>query len=396
MSADIKVPELGESIVEATITQWLKKTGETVLMDEIIAELETDKVSVEVTSPKSGVLKEQLFKEGDTVQPGIIIGLIVDGVTAINNQDIENNDNKIVEDIKNKEEKEDINPSPSANKLIIENNLNLDSIVGSGKRGQILKEDVLSALKKEDDSSSNDLNTIPDSNLEKIVPLTKLRQTIANRLKTVQNTAAILTTFNEVDMSSIISIREQHGDSFQSKHGVKLGYMGFFVRACVEALREYPTVNAQIKDNNIIYKNYYNISIAVGTDKGLVVPVIKNAQNLEISDIEKEINNLSKSARNNNLSINSMQGGTFTITNGGIYGSLMSTPILNAPQSGILGMHKIEKRPVVINDKIEIRPMMYLALSYDHRIIDGSEAVSFLEHVKRSISDPIGNILNLF
>lgn len=398
MSFDIKVPELGESIIEATIAKWLKKSGESVLIDEPLVELETEKVTLEVVSPVSGLLKEQLFQTGDTVKPGSIIGSVEEKIIK-NEIKVSNINNFSYEDNNASGENEvliDTKPAPSANKLIVENNLDLSTILGSGKRGQILKEDVINTLNSTEDKVLKNIELESNKNLEKIVPLNKLRQTIATRLKNVQNTAAILTTFNEVDMSEIIMIKEKHKESFYDKFGVKLGYMGFFVKACIDALREYPIINSEIKDNNIIYKNYYNIGIAVGTDRGLCVPVIKNAQNLSIPNIEKNISKLSGLARNNKLPIKDMQEGTFTITNGGVYGSLMSTPILNAPQSAILGMHKIEKRPVVINEKIEIRSMMYLALSYDHRIIDGAQAIIFLEHIKKSISNPIGSILDIF
>ena len=401
MTIEIKVPELGESISEAIIGKWLKSPGDKVEADEPIIELETDKVAVDVPSPIDGFLEKQLAHEGDTVEVGSIIGTISQEQNIQKKpSDVNSNDDKpnaslakdSVPELKTIIEK---NPSPSAQRIISEKKLDTAQISGSGKGGQILKEDVIGAL-------NNDINiptpsiTSSLSELEEVIPMTKLRQTIASRLKEVQNTAAILTTFNEVDMTKVLRIRERYQAKFQEKYGVKLGFMGFFAKACIEAIKEYPIINSEVRGSDIVYKKYINIGIAVATEKGLCVPVVKNAQDLSIPEIEMKILDLGTSARNDTLGIEDMQGGTFTITNGGIFGSMMSTPILNPPQSAILGMHKIEKRPVAINDKIEIRPMMYLALSYDHRIIDGAEAVSFLEFIRKCIDDPADHLIELF
>ena len=401
MIAEIKVPELGESIAEAIIGKWLKNPGDKVEADEPIIELETDKVAVDVPSPIDGFLEKQLAHEGDTVEVGSIIG------TISQNQ---NREEKDIEE-SHEEGKPDANlakksnsnqntaiektPSPSAQRIISEKKLDASQISGSGKGGQILKEDVIGAINK-DLKIPTTSSTSPRSELEEIIPMTKLRQTIASRLKEVQNTAAILTTFNEVDMTKVLSIRERYQTKFQDKYGVKLGFMGFFAKACIEAIKEYPIINSEVRGSDIVYKKYINIGIAVATEKGLCVPVVKDAQDLSIPEIEMKILELGSSARNDTLGIDDMQGGTFTITNGGIFGSMMSTPILNPPQSAILGMHKIEKRPVAINDKIEIRPMMYLALSYDHRVIDGAEAVSYLEFIRKCIDDPADHLIELF
>ena len=401
MTIEIKVPELGESISEAIIGKWLKSPGDKVEADEPIIELETDKVAVDVPSPIDGFLEKQFAHEGDTVEVGSIIGTISQEQNIQKKpSDVNSNDDKpnaslakdSVPELKTIIEK---NPSPSAQRIISEKKLDTAQISGSGKGGQILKEDVIGAL-------NNDINmptpsiTSSLSELEEVIPMTKLRQTIASRLKEVQNTAAILTTFNEVDMTKVLRIRERYQAKFQEKYGVKLGFMGFFAKACIEAIKEYPIINSEVRGSDIVYKKYINIGIAVATEKGLCVPVVKNAQDLSIPEIEMKILDLGTSARNDTLGIEDMQGGTFTITNGGIFGSMMSTPILNPPQSAILGMHKIEKRPVAINDKIEIRPMMYLALSYDHRIIDGAEAVSFLEFIRKCIDDPADHLIELF
>ena len=401
MTIEIKVPELGESISEAIIGKWLKSPGDKVEADEPIIELETDKVAVDVPSPIDGFLEKQFAHEGDTVEVGSIIGTISQEQNIqkkpsdVNSNDDKPNASLAKESVPEQKTIIEKNPSPSAQRIISEKKLDTAQISGSGKGGQILKEDVIGAL-------NNDINmptpsiTSSLSELEEVIPMTKLRQTIASRLKEVQNTAAILTTFNEVDMTKVLRIRERYQAKFQEKYGVKLGFMGFFAKACIEAIKEYPIINSEVRGSDIVYKKYINIGIAVATEKGLCVPVVKNAQDLSIPEIEMKILDLGTSARNDTLGIEDMQGGTFTITNGGIFGSMMSTPILNPPQSAILGMHKIEKRPVAINDKIEIRPMMYLALSYDHRIIDGAEAVSFLEFIRKCIDDPADHLIELF
>ena len=390
MTIEIKIPELGESISEATIGKWLKNPGDKVEADEPIVALETDKVAIEVPAPSDGFIEKHLFKEGDTVEVGTIIGTIGDIEARM--QPTEESEKKNKNPIKIETKRV---PSPSAQRIIAENKVDINMINGSGRDGQILKQDVIKGVTEKQTQSSNKYKPSSSEN-EEIVPMTKLRQTIANRLKEVQNTAAILTTFNEVDMTNVLKIREKYKDKFQEKYNVKLGFMGFFAKACIEALKKYPAVNSEVRGTDIVYKKYINIGIAVATEKGLCVPVVKNAEELSIPEIEIEVLGLGTNARNDTLKIDDMQGGTFTITNGGIYGSMMSTPILNPPQSAILGMHKIEKRPVVINDKIEIRSMMYLALSYDHRVIDGSEAVSFLEYIRKCIDDPADHLIDLF
>ena len=407
MSAPILVPTLGESVTEATVAKWLKSIGDSVSEDEPLVELETDKVSVEVTSPSSGVLSEISIKEGDTVEVGAKLG-------AIGEAGSETPKKKEEKDVKIKTTKEELilekevkeekpkvvhlnvekklnEPSPAAKRVIAENKIDISDIRGSGKRGQILKSDLIGLM---------GLNPGLDKKFqvkgpEERVKMSRLRATIAKRLKEAQNTAAMLSTFNEVDMSMIMQIRKDNKEEFEKIYGVKLGFMSFFVKACVNALQTFPAVNAEVQDEEIVYKNFYNIGVAVGTDKGLVVPVVRSADQMSFADIEKEIITLGGKAREGQLSIDELQGGTFTITNGGIYGSMLSTPILNPPQSGVLGMHNIVQRPVVINGKIEIRPMMYLALSYDHRIIDGKEAVSFLVRVKEILEDPRRLFLNL-
>jgi len=390
MTIEIKIPELGESISEATIGKWLKNPGDKVEADEPIVALETDKVAIEVPAPSDGFIGKHLFKEGDTVEVGTIIGTI--GDIEERTQPTEESEKKNKNPIKIETKRV---PSPSAQRIIAENKVDINVINGSGRDGQILKQDVIKGVTEKQTQSSNKHKPSSSEN-EEIVTMTKLRQTIANRLKEVQNTAAILTTFNEVDMTNVLKIREKYKDKFQEKYNVKLGFMGFFAKACIEALKKYPAVNSEVRGTDIVYKKYINIGIAVATEKGLCVPVVKNAEELSIPEIEIEVLGLGINARNDTLKIDDMQGGTFTITNGGIYGSMMSTPILNPPQSAILGMHKIEKRPVVINDKIEIRSMMYLALSYDHRVIDGAEAVSFLEYIRKCIDDPADYLIDLF
>ena len=398
MSDKIIVPTLGESITEATVAKWLKKAGDLVKADEAVVSLETDKVSIDVTSPKAGVLSEILATEGSTVQVGSPLGTVRDSAsTPVSKKEKEQT--KVVE-IKKEEKQADKAPeiknkqselSPAVKRIIEEKNIDVSSVTGTGKDGRILKGDLVGLM-----------GFSPSPNKRKIeigeeerVKMTRLRATIAKRLKDAQNNAAILTTFNEVDMSMIIQIRKDNKDEFEKRYGVKLGFMSFFVKACVNALQSFPAVNAEVQGEEIVYKNYYNIGVAVGTDKGLVVPVLGNADELSFAEIEKEITNLGTKAKNNQLSIDELQGGTFTITNGGIYGSMLSTPIINPPQSGVLGMHNIVQRAVVINGKIEVRPIMYLALSYDHRIIDGKEAVSFLVRVKEILEDPRRLFLNI-
>ena len=402
MSIEIKVPVLGESVVEATVAKWMKNVGEKVNADEPIVELETDKVSLEVPSPKAGVLTDIVAQEGDTVEVDAILALLQEGAVAAAEakQPIENkNEEKI--------QPQALNLSPAVRRLVEENNLDASSIPASGKDGRLTKGDVLSFLEKEvsnvpSSSSAGSISHISETlenkkdNLrEERVPMSRLRRVIAQRLKEAQNTAAMLTTFNEVDMTAVMELRSQYKDSFEKNHDARLGFMGFFVKACLAGLREFPAVNAEINDNDIIYKDYYNIGVAVGTPQGLVVPVIKDAQDLSIAEIETSVAGYGLKARDGGLAPSDMSGGTFTISNGGVYGSLMSTPILNTPQSAILGMHKIQKRPIAVGDEIVIRPMMYLALSYDHRIIDGREAVSFLVRVKESIEDPRRLLLDI-
>ena len=402
MSIEIKVPVLGESVVEATVAKWMKNVGEKVNADEPIVELETDKVSLEVPSPKAGVLTDIVAQEGDTVEVDAILALLQEGAVAAAEvkQPIENkNEEKI--------QPQALNLSPAVRRLVEENNLDASSIPASGKDGRLTKGDVLSFLEKEvsnvpSSSSagsishrSETLENKTDDLREERVPMSRLRRVIAQRLKEAQNTAAMLTTFNEVDMTAVMELRSQYKESFEKNHDARLGFMGFFVKACIAGLREFPAVNAEINGNDIIYKDYYNIGVAVGTPQGLVVPVIKDAHDLSIAEIETSVAGYGLKARDGGLAPSDMSGGTFTISNGGVYGSLMSTPILNTPQSAILGMHKIQKRPIAVGDEIVIRPMMYLALSYDHRIIDGREAVSFLVRVKESIEDPRRLLLDI-
>ena len=402
MSIEIKVPVLGESVVEATVAKWMKNVGEKVNADEPIVELETDKVSLEVPSPKAGVLTDIVAQEGDTVEVDAILALLQEGAVAAaeSKQPIENkNEEKI--------QPQAANLSPAVRRLVEENNLDASSIPASGKDGRLTKGDVLSFLEKEvsnvpSSSSAGSISHISETlenkkdNLrEERVPMSRLRRVIAQRLKEAQNTAAMLTTFNEVDMTAVMELRSQYKDSFEKNHDARLGFMGFFVKACIAGLREFPAVNAEINGNDIIYKDYYNIGVAVGTPQGLVVPVIKDAHDLSIAEIETSVAGYGLKARDGGLAPSDMSGGTFTISNGGVYGSLMSTPILNTPQSAILGMHKIQKRPIAVGDEIVVRPMMYLALSYDHRIIDGREAVSFLVRVKESIEDPRRLLLDI-
>ena len=419
MTTEIRVPTLGESVSEATIGKWFKKVGDVVKADEPLVELETDKVTLEVNAPASGILAEIVAVDGTTVGVGALLGQIAAGGAAAAPKTYSEAKPDVAHGLPNMAATapasvplSSMPPAPAAAKIAADNNIAVSSIEGSGKRGQVLKGDVLAAISAPTSAPMPALAPVvpaaapvvsapraapaaDDATREERVKMTKLRQTIARRLKEAQNTAAMLTTFNEVDMSEIMALRARYKDVFEKKHGSKLGFMGLFVKACVQALKELPAVNAEIDGADLVYKNYYHIGIAVGTEKGLVVPVVRDADMLSVSGIEKKIAEFGKRARDGQLKIEDMTGGTFTITNGGIYGSLMSTPILNAPQSGILGMHKIQERPMAIGGKIEIRPMMYLALSYDHRIVDGKEAVTFLVRVKEALEDPARLVLDL-
>ena len=434
MSEKILVPALGESITEATVSKWLKNKGDTVDADEPIVELETDKVNLEVPSPVTGKLIEIKSKNGSTVQVGEILGLVTEIEGEINksseikkiqpsnlqiNEKTKENDNVIkldpineqeeldvfeeknnveeieeeplvlTDEIKDSKIEEDLSEenqilSPAVRKMVNENNIDLESVKGSGKDGRILKGDLINLMGVNPPPSERKIKY----GQEERIKMTRLRQTIAKRLKQAQENAALLTTFNEVDMTNITNIRKENQEDFQNRYGIKLGFMSFFVKACIVALKNFPAVNAEIDGDTIVYKNYYNISFAVGTDKGLVVPVLKNADELSFADIEKNIKEISEKAKDGKLVIEDLQGGTFTISNGGVYGSMLSTPILNLPQSGVLGMHNIVDRPIVVDGEIKIRPVMYLALSYDHRIIDGKESVSFLKMIKENLEDP--------
>ena len=434
MSEKILVPVLGESITEATVSKWLKNKGESVDADEPIVELETDKVNLEVPSPVTGKLIEINSQDGSTVKVGEILGLVteIEGEVKRSNKiekiqpsnlqkkeeikekdnvikldpikeqaelgifEEENNSNDLkeeplvlTEEIKNSHIEENSTEesqtlSPAVRKMVDENNIDVKSVKGSGKDGRILKGDLISLMGVNPPPSERKIKY----GQEERIKMTRLRQTIAKRLKQAQENAALLTTFNEVDMTNIINMRKENQEDFQSRYGIKLGFMSFFVKACIVALKNFPAVNAEIDGDTIVYKNYYNISFAVGTDKGLVVPVLKNADELSFADIEKNIKEISEKAKDGKLVIEDLQGGTFTISNGGVYGSMLSTPILNLPQSGVLGMHNIVDRPIVVDGEIKIRPVMYLALSYDHRIIDGKESVSFLKMIKESLEDP--------
>ncbi len=381
---EIKVPALGESVSEATIAQWFKNPGETIEVDEPLLELETDKVTLEVPAPASGVLESIAAEEGATVEVGALLGVLEPGGAAKLSPPAPEEPQQAAP-AKNQPVEGPL--APSVRKLVAENDLDPGRIEGTGKDGRLVKGDVLAALAVPAPAAAS--KPVADTGgREERVRMSRLRQTIAARLKEAQNTAAMLTTFNEVDMSAIMALRGQYKDLFGKKHGIKLGFMSFFVKACVAALKDIPAVNAQIDGTDLVYKNYYNIGVAVGTDRGLVVPVVRDADMLSFAGIEKTIAELGGKARDGKLGIEEMTGGTFTITNGGIYGSLMSTPILNAPQSGILGMHNIVQRPMAVNGEIVIRPMMYLALSYDHRVVDGKEAVTFLVRIKECIEDP--------
>ncbi len=416
MATDIRVPTLGESVSEATIGRWFKKPGEAVKADEALVELETDKVTLEVNAPASGTLGEILAKDGETVQPGAVLGNIVEGGVAAAPATEKPAPAKSgpakaeappppPQKAAPQPAAKSVSPSPNGpavGRIAAESGVDPAGVSGSGRDGRVTKGDMLAAM---GGGASAPAAPAPaqarapsepdDASREERVRMTKLRQTIARRLKEAQNSAAMLTTFNDVDMSAVMKMRSQYKDMFEKKHGAKLGFMGFFTKAVVQALKEIPAVNAEIDGQDIVYKNYYHIGIAVGTDKGLVVPVVRDADRLSIAGIETTIAGYGKKARDGQLKIEEMQGGTFTITNGGIYGSLMSTPILNAPQSGILGMHRIEERPVVRGGQVVARPMMYLAVSYDHRIVDGKEAVTFLVRVKEALEDPARLVLDL-
>ena len=443
MSEKILVPVLGESLNEATVSKWLKNKGDSVNADEAIVELETDKVNLEVPAAVSGVLSEINSNEGDTVQVGAVLGIISESAAKIQKiekiklktnevqeeEKIVNVDNKdknggsdiqaepsmlndedeplilkeeeeepliLNEEVEADEKKiestnKDINLSPAVRKIVTEKNIDVNKIEGSGRDGRILKGDLISLMGENPQPNQRKIQF----GQEERIKMTRLRQTIAKRLKEAQENAAMLTTFNEVDMSGIISMRKENQEDFQNRYNIKLGFMSFFVKACVVGLKLFPAINAEIEGQDIIYKNYYNISFAVGTEKGLVVPVLKNADEMSFADIENEIKKLSEKAKNGSLTIEDLQGGTFTISNGGVYGSMLSTPILNPPQSGVLGMHNIIERPIVENGEIKIKPMMYLALSYDHRIIDGKDSVSFLKTIKENLEDPRRLFLNI-
>jgi len=416
--ADIRVPTLGESVTEATVGKWFKQQGDTVTVDEPLVELETDKVTLEVPAPAAGVLSEVAVKNGDTVAVGALLGQIKEGAGAAPKAaaaatkpvasptgapDEKTAKTKPIGAGPEQPQPREMPLPPSVRKLAAESGVDPSRIAGTGMHGQVTKADMLGAIERAAAAPTpvsaplqmRAPSPADDAAREERVHMTRLRQTIARRLKDAQNTAAMLTTFNEVDMSAVMHLRNQYKDLFEKKHGVKLGFMGFFVRACIQALKEIPAVNAEIDGTDIVYKNYYHIGVAVGTDRGLVVPVVRDADQMSLAQIEKTIADFGRRAREGTLKIEEMQGGTFTISNGGVYGSLMSTPILNAPQSGILGMHKIQERPVVIDGKIEPRPMMYLALSYDHRIVDGREAVTFLVRVKECLEDPARLVLDL-
>jgi 2-oxoglutarate dehydrogenase E2 component (dihydrolipoamide succinyltransferase) len=417
--ADIRVPTLGESVTEATIGRWFKQPGDAVTVDEPLVELETDKVTIEVPAPAAGVLAEILAKDGDTVAPGALLGQIKEGAAAPAKsapappaappaaaKAASPPAQPAPPPAAPKAPPADAPLAPSVRKLAAESGISASTVPGSGKDGRVTKGDMMEAIARAVAAptpvaqpaaavQARAPSAPDDAAREERVRMSRLRQTIARRLKEAQNTAAMLTTFNEVDMGRVMALRAEYKDLFEKKHGVKLGFMGFFVRACVQALKDIPAVNAEIDGTDIVYKNYYHVGVAVGTEKGLVVPVVRDADRRSLADIEKTIADFGRRARDGTLTIEEMQGGTFTISNGGVYGSLMSTPILNAPQSGILGMHKIQERPMVADGTIKPRPMMYLALSYDHRIVDGREAVTFLVRVKEMLEDPARLVLDL-
>jgi 2-oxoglutarate dehydrogenase E2 component (dihydrolipoamide succinyltransferase) len=412
--AEIRVPTLGESVTEATIGKWFKKPGDPVAVDEPLVELETDKVTIEVPAPAAGTLGEIAAKDGETVAVGALLGAIKEGAGAPAKSSIAKAPPAPAPEAPQKPgpaqppkvASTDAPLAPSVRKMAAESGMDPSKLEASGKDGRVTKGDMMAAIERAAAQPTSvpqpaaavqvrAPSPVDDAAREERVKMTRLRQTIARRLKDAQNTAAMLTTFNEVDMSHVMGLRNQYKELFEKRHGVKLGFMGFFVRACVAALKDMPAVNAELDGADLIYKNYYHIGVAVGTEKGLVVPVIRDCDAKSLAQIEKEISGAGKRARDGQLKIEEMQGGTFTISNGGVYGSLMSTPILNAPQSGILGMHKIQERPVAIAGKLEVRPMMYLALSYDHRIVDGREAVTFLVRVKDVLEDPARLVLDL-
>ena len=404
---DVRVPTLGESVTEATVATWFKQPGDSINMDEMLCELETDKVTVEVPSPAAGVMGSIVAQEGSVVSMDALLTTISEGsLEKLENEKIltSKEDKNITEastETRSENQNTDIENAPSAKKLMAENKISSDKIVGTGKDGRIMKNDVLKAVQSagieetEKSSPPGAPSSIEDADREERVKMTRLRQTIAKRLKDSQNTAAMLTTYNEVDMTEVMSLRTEFKELFEKKHGTKLGFMSFFTKACCHALKEVPEVNAEIDATDIVYKNYVHMGIAAGTPTGLVVPVIRNADSMSFADIEKSIAEKGKRARDGKLSMDEMQGGTFTISNGGVYGSLMSSPILNPPQSGILGMHKIQDRPMAVNGEVVVRPMMYLALSYDHRIVDGKGAVTFLVRVKEALEDPRRLLMDL-
>jgi len=414
MSIDIQVPAMGESVTEATVARWFKKKGDAVKRDEPLVELETDKVTVEVPAPADGTIAEILVKDGDTVQVGAILGAITEGAAGASapapqapkpaapaapqpapQQPVA----QAPAPVAPAAPKADAPVMPSVRRISEESGLSAATVSGSGKDGRVLKGDMLAALEARAAAPRSPApvhsGPRPRAEREERVAMSRLRKTIATRLKESQNTAAQLTTFNEVDMTHVMDLRAEYKGDFEKKHGVRLGFMGFFVKACVAALKELPNVNAELEGDDIVYKNYYDVGIAVSTERGLIVPVVRDADQLSLAQIEKTINDFGLRARDNKLKLEELQGGTFSITNGGVFGSLMSTPILNTPQSGILGMHKIQPRPIVVDGKIEIRPMMYLALSYDHRLVDGREAVTFLVRVKENLEDPQRLLLDI-
>jgi 2-oxoglutarate dehydrogenase E2 component (dihydrolipoamide succinyltransferase) len=406
--AEIRVPTLGESVTEATIGKWFKKAGEAVAVDEPLVELETDKVTIEVPAPAAGVLSDIVVKDGETVAVGALLGQIKEGAgaPAAAKPAAAAAAPAAAKPAPAAAPSGDLPLAPSVRKMAAETGVDPAGVSGSGKDGRVTKGDMMAAIERAAATPTPVAQTAAaiqvrapspadDASREERVKMTRLRQTIARRLKDAQNAAAMLTTFNEVDMTAVMHMRNQYKDQFEKRHGSKLGFMGFFVKACVQALKDIPAVNAEIDGSDIIYKNYYHTGIAVGTEKGLVVPVVRDCDLKSLAEIEKNISDFGRRARDGALKIEEMQGGTFTITNGGVYGSLMSTPILNAPQSGILGMHKIQERPMVVGGKIEVRPMMYLALSYDHRIVDGREAVTFLVRVKECLEDPARLVLDV-
>ncbi|MEE9588734.1 MAG: 2-oxoglutarate dehydrogenase complex dihydrolipoyllysine-residue succinyltransferase [Hyphomicrobiaceae bacterium] len=418
MAIQIKVPTLGESVAEATVGQWFKKAGDVVNADEPLVELETDKVTLEVNAPVSGTISEIVVGEGDTVEVGAVLGSIAEGAGAAAEPKSGNGAAQSATAAEVKESSavaqpskaaSEMPPAPSARRILEQSSIDPATVAGSGRRGQVLKEDAMraavdpgaltaaAALAPQPTAAAEarTSSTPVDADREERVRMSRLRQTIARRLKDAQNTAAMLTTFNDVDMTAVMALRKDYKELFEKRHGLRLGFMGFFVKACIQALKDIPAVNAEIDGTDLIYKNYYHIGVAVGTEKGLVVPVVRDADQKSLAQIEGDITAFGQRAREGKLGIEDMQGGTFTLSNGGVYGSLMSTPILNAPQSGILGMHRIDQRPVVHNGEIVARPMMYLALSYDHRIVDGREAVTFLVRVKESLEDPQRLILEL-